>query len=79
MTFERDLDEQRRRLLELAETYPAVPAERPTERPDDWHYVIETLIGSFDYQDVIRWLSQWPDLPTARREAERLRDGMVAT
>jgi hypothetical protein len=60
-------------------TVPWIEVPRPTHRVEDWHYVIDSLIGGLDYEGVVRWLSIWPDLPTALREAQKLRDGMVAT
>jgi hypothetical protein len=58
---------------------PAVAVPRPIPCREDWHYVIDSLIGGLEYEGVVRWLAARPDLPTALHDAQKLRDGMVAT
>lgn len=59
---------------------PAVEAELPSAADRErLLYVIESLVGSLDYDGVKRWLEAHPTLDEAWAEAQRLRGGMVAT
>lgn len=52
----------------------------PAERLAAWQYVIESLVGGLDDEGIVRWIDlHGPDLATMVAEAEKLRDGMVAT
>jgi len=52
----------------------------PKQRYDAWVYVIESLIGGLSDEGILKWLNVFgPDLRQMVAEAEKLREGMVAT
>lgn len=62
-------------------SFVAVPPPPPwlPDRRQRWLFVLESLAGGLDDAGMLKWLSRFATLDEAVGEAERLRDGMVAT
>ena len=64
------------------ECTPYVAVDPPpawTAREPRWKFVLESLAGGLDDDGMLKWLSRFKSLDEAYAEAEKLRDGMIAT